>query len=332
LKPTGGSLSTTWLVDGATVPGATGASFTYTPTTEGSHRVEVKTTDTTGLVKDPDSAGVSVESSRAWTAGAGQGGRFRIEVEWAVPSQNRSGVGTEVTLTPDTRYYWFFTPANVELVIKVLDARGVNGYFWVFYGALSSVQYTIRITDTATNQVKTYTNPSGTLASVADTQAFPGGTTAPSELHAPEAADFAWALAAQAKAGFAPGAPAISTSAEASAAPAVCTANAQTLCLNASRFQIRVDWAVPSQNRSGTGTAVPVTGDTGYFWFFSSANVELVIKVLDARGVNQHYWVFYGALSSVQYTITVTDTVTGAIKVYRNASGTLASVADTSAF
>ena len=57
-------------------------------------------------------------------------------------------------------------------MIKVLDGRALNNHFWVFYGALSNVQYTIHVTDTATGTTKTYTNPSGTLASVADTQAF----------------------------------------------------------------------------------------------------------------------------------------------------------------
>ena len=74
-----------------------------------------------------------------------------------------------------------------------------------------------------------------------------------------------------------------------------------------------------------------VTDDTGYFWFFNSTNVELVIKVLDGRAVNGHFWVFYGALSNVQYTITVIDTEP-AVKTYTNPSGTLASVADTSVF
>ncbi|MEP7132423.1 MAG: hypothetical protein ABI914_04615 [Acidobacteriota bacterium] len=41
-----------------------------------------------------------------------------------------------------------------------------------FYGALSEVQYAITVTDTQTGQVKTYSNPSGQLASVADTAAF----------------------------------------------------------------------------------------------------------------------------------------------------------------
>jgi hypothetical protein len=115
-------------------------------------------------------------------------------------------------------------------------------------------------------------------------------------------------------------------------AAAACTPGGTTLCLNQSRFQVTVDWEVPSQGHSGHGTAAPVTSDTGYFWFFSSANVELVIKILDAHGVNGHFWVFYGALSNVQYTMTVTDTETGAVKTYTNPSGTLASVADTSAF
>ena len=95
---------------------------------------------------------------------------------------------------------------------------------------------------------------------------------------------------------------------------------------------MRVSWAVPTQGTSGTGTAIALTADTGYFWFFSATNVELVIKVLDGRAVNNHFWVFYGALSDVQYTITVTDTQTGSVKTYSNTQGNLASVADVVAF
>ncbi len=84
--------------------------------------------------------------------------------------------------------------------------------------------------------------------------------------------------------------------------------------------------------RSGHGTAVPITADTGYFWFFNSDNVELVIKVLDGQALNGHFWVFYGALTNVEYTITVTDTVNGLVKTYTNPSGQLASVGDTTAF
>ena len=75
-----------------------------------------------------------------------------------------------------------------------------------------------------------------------------------------------------------------------------------------------------------------LSGDTGYFWFFGAGNVEVVLKVLDGRGLNGKFWVFYGALSDVEYSLKVTDTATGTVKTYRNSRGRLASVADTAAF
>ncbi|MCP4661755.1 MAG: dimethyl sulfoxide reductase anchor subunit [bacterium] len=112
---------------------------------------------------------------------------------------------------------------------------------------------------------------------------------------------------------------------------AACTADATTLCLNQDRFGVQVAWR-DFQGHTGTGRAVPLTGDTGYFWFFDSANVELVVKVLDGRALNDHFWVFYGSLSNAEYTMTVTDTETGAVKSYTNPSGQFASVGDTTAF
>jgi len=111
-----------------------------------------------------------------------------------------------------------------------------------------------------------------------------------------------------------------------------CVANATTLCLNSGRFQVRVTWSVPSQGTSGVGQAITLTSDTGYMWFFSSNNIELVIKVVDGRAFNNFFWVFYGALSDVSYVITITDTVTDAVRTYTNQQGTLASVADVTAF
>jgi minor extracellular serine protease Vpr len=277
--------------------------------------------------------------------------RFRVRVAWSVPSQGTSGVGQAIPLTGDTGYFWFFSSNNVELVIKVLDARGVNGNFWVFYGALSNVQYTIMVEDTQTGTVKSYVNPDQNLASFADTAAFSGANTPPSgeDAEATSATSATSALAASAELDYARYAALTSTSTFTKrlrtrvngrsemqplsvAAPAACSVDSQTLCLNSTRFKIQVSWSVPSQGTSGNGTAVPLTGDTGFFWFFSSNNVELVIKVLDGRGLNGKFWVFYGALSNVQYTITVTDTQTGLFRTYNNQSGTMASVADTSAF
>jgi streptogramin lyase len=545
--------------------------------------------------------------------------RFRVNVDWRVPSQGTSGVGTAVQLTGDTGYFWFFSSNNIELAIKVVDGRTFNGHFWVFYGALSDVEYTVTVTDMTTGVTKTYANPQGRLGSVADTAAFVGSgplralepTSSPSnaevaavdlartaseltftefpvsdpnsgvnaitngpdgalwftetnankigritttgaltefpvtgnpfgitsgpdgalwyttiggtigritvagavtgyplaansrpnqitrgtdgalwftdngrntigritiggviaEFPIPTPNTNVWGIAAgpdgnvwftetmgnpttQGSRGavgritpagtiteFRSSIPeatpvgivagpdgnlwftefnanrigritpeglitesqrlpgeirgvvsltagpdgalwfvddaipygkisrittswnlsefdlpssnvrslGITTGADGNlwftdragnkiwrvaigSSPAQCSTGSQNLCLNADRFRVRVDWQVPDQGTSGVGRAVSLTGDTGYFWFFSSNNVELVIKVVDGRTFNGHFWVFYGALSDVEYTITVTDTLTGTTKTYTNPRGQLASVADTAAF
>jgi len=245
-------------------------------------------------------------------------GRFQVEAEWR-DFQDNLGTGTAVSLTPDTGYFWFFNPANVEVVTKVLDGRGVNQAFWVFYGALSTVEYTLTVTDTQTGLTRRYFNPSGQLASVGDTHGFGplGAFDIKRDLARPRAA----------------GSPAtlVSARTDPRAATGSCAAGSGTLCLSGGRFSVTAAWK-DFQGHTGHGTAVSLTADTGYFWFFDAANVEVVTKVLDGRAVNAKFWLFYGALSSVEYTLTVTDTQTGAVKMYKNPSGTLGSLADTGAF
>jgi hypothetical protein len=251
--------------------------------------------------------------------------RFKVKVAWQALHLGTNGTGQAVPLTSDTGYFWFFGSSNVELVIKVVDGTPVNGHFWVFYGALSNVQYTITVTDTKTGLSKTYFNSQDTLASVADTAAFSASSAAPIKT------DAISVPTASAEELLASAAPRVEPAATAQLASG-CTADASTLCLSSGRFKVKVAWQALHLGTSGTGQAVPLTSDTGYFWFFGSSNVELIIKVVDGTPVNGKFWVFYGALSNVQYTITVTDTETGLSKTYFNPQDTLASMADTAAF
>ncbi len=228
------------------------------------------------------------------------GDRFRVQVAWQLPTGQR-GDGHPAALSDDTGTFWFFDASQVDLVVKILDGRAVNGCFWVFYGALSNVQYTITVTDTVTGAVQAYVNPAGTMASVADTTAFLGTGNAPA---APPV--------------VAPTPPATGS----------CARRAGDLCL-ADRFRLHVAWKTSTASGTATGTAL--AADSGTFWFFSSGDVELAVKIVDGRAVNGHFWVFYGALSNVQYTLTVTDTQTGRSKTYVNPQGAMASVGDTSA-
>jgi len=116
----------------------------------------------------------------------------------------------------------------------------------------------------------------------------------------------------------------------ATAGPNICGAGA--LCLQAGRFEVQASWKTGPSTVSVLAHPMTLTDSTGAFWFFDSDNIELVVKVLDGRSVNGKLWVLYGALSNVEYNITVMDTVTGAVKTYFNPQGQLASVADTGAF
>ena len=110
-----------------------------------------------------------------------------------------------------------------------------------------------------------------------------------------------------------------------------CTPSLANLCLASGRFHVSAIYSSPGG--SGTALAVPLTGDTGWFWFFSSGNLEAVVKVLDARAINNRFWVFAGGLTNVAVTITVTDTVTGAARQYSNTQGVaFLPVQDTLAF
>ncbi|RPI19950.1 MAG: hypothetical protein EHM61_27975, partial [Acidobacteria bacterium] len=101
------------------------------------------------------------------------GGRFTLQLDWRSP-EGHTGSGMPVAVSPNSGYFWFFGPENVELFVKILDGRGVNGCFWVFYGALTNIEYTMTVRDTQTGSVKTYFNPQGTQAGLSDVTAFSG--------------------------------------------------------------------------------------------------------------------------------------------------------------
>ncbi len=239
------------------------------------------------------------------------GGRFQVQVTWQSTGEG-SGLGHAIPLSSNTGYFWFFDGANIELAVKILDGTAYNGKFWFFAGSLTDVGYTIVVTDTETGVGKSYRSAPGRMSSFADTSAFPRADGAVVEVSGDIAAGPTPATAYL-------------------GAVEACTVGRDSVCLSGGRFRAQVTWRT-TDGRSGAAQANAVTSDTGSFWFFQESNVELVLKVLDGRSLNGHYWVFYGALSDVAYTITVTDTETGIVKTYDNPQGTLASHADTDAF
>ena len=114
--------------------------------------------------------------------------------------------------------------------------------------------------------------------------------------------------------------------------PIPCVADEHTLCLNNGRFAVKAHWTKPDTT-SGEGTAVPLTSDSGYFWFFDATNIELITKVLNGCALTNAYWVFAAGLTNVGVDLEITDSQTGIVYDKENPVGTAyAPVQDTQAF
>jgi hypothetical protein len=310
------------------------------------------------------------------------GGRFRVEAEWRTP-QGRTGRARAVPLTADTGYFWFFGEANVEAVVKVLDAcTGANPRFWVFAAGLTNVEVDLTVADTIAGTTRAYHNVLRTpFQPIQDTAAFAtcaaGGAGAAQWRAAvaerdvrrhearsrrpqlrdarPGTAALLTARPAAAPASGEPSPPALSAWPQhgldplawtpralasslferpraVAATAGTCAPGPETLCLQSGRFRVETEWQT-SQGGEGRGRAVQLTPDTGYFWFFRDGNVEEVVKVLNACGPSQRFWVFAAGLTNVRVVTTVTDTLRDETRTYINDQGqAFRPLQDTNAF
>ncbi len=254
-------------------------------------------------------------------------GRFRVEVQWE--TDKKSDRGDAELLTNDSGDFWFFSPDNIELVVKVLDGCAFNERFWVSAGGLTDVKVIMTVIDSETGVAATYYNPPGTpFLPVQDNESFAVCSQgrnlygqsryllAPGEMESVRGGTnrtsrFAERFAAAPRPGR------IALPQEEGGA---CEADDLTLCLEGGRFAVRARWE--TDDGSGDATAWPLTRDTGLYWFFGPSNVEMVIKVLDGCALNGHRWVFAGGLTDVAVTMTVTDSETGEARTYENPAGT----------
>ncbi len=120
-----------------------------------------------------------------------------------------------------------------------------------------------------------------------------------------------------------------------------CTESATNVCLQSGRFKVegRVSYRdhktgnyVDNQKAKVKKAMLNGTNKTSsLFYFFNETNPELLIKVVNACGVNGKYWVFGSAATDLDYSVIVTDNATGVtLPYYRNARDPL--INDTGAF
>jgi len=247
--------------------------------------------------------------------------RFKVSIRWEDFRENTGNAygaripsgeaGEEIRVeTSDAGVFWFSEPEEWELVVKVLKGCPLNDHFWVFSAATTNVEYTLRVTDTWTNYVKTYTNPLDmTAVPVTDTEAFETCGAEPSVTAPP------------------------------------CVEDGATLCLGEDdRFKVEVVWrdhdemtgagSVADVSSSAQATTPVQSDQSGLFWFFSNNNWETMVKVVDAcQSEEPAFWFFAAATTNVAYEITVVDTWAGQRRVYTNPLGqTSPAIIDPEAF
>jgi len=178
-------------------------------------------------------------------------------------------------------------PDLPEVAVKMLPGGAFGGSGApIFYSSLTTLPFVLTVTDTATGDRKAYaSHPGAPLC---------GG------------ADLSFADAA------APSTNGIHPSA----------ARQSALPLLGGRFSITLQANRPGSSQVATGLAIS-SGDR--FGFFSLPALtgdaefpEVVVKMLDARALTGKFWFFHASLTSLEYTLTVRDSVTGAVRVYRS--------------
>jgi hypothetical protein len=71
--------------------------------------------------------------------------RFQVNVSWRNPKDGTTGAGFAQRLADDSGAFWFFSPENVEITIKILDGRPVNGHWWVFIASMTDLEMDVTV-------------------------------------------------------------------------------------------------------------------------------------------------------------------------------------------
>lgn len=89
--------------------------------------------------------------------------RFAIDVTYdASIFGGTAGPATPLVESDQSLKFSFFSPQNLELILKIVDGCSYNGHYWVYMSGLTNAGVTLRITDTITGEVFDADNPPGT--------------------------------------------------------------------------------------------------------------------------------------------------------------------------
>ena len=197
-------------------------------------------------------------------------------------------------LGPHMALFYFDSPHNPEVLVKVLDGCALNGHRWVLVSAATDLPVRVIIQDHEGSVWTAEFYDGHSSESRADIEAFRCGTFQAGTVSQGVAAELEY----------------IATSAT---------------------LHGRFEWEVVATHEGNDyqGQYIDLPGDNaGLFYFFNRSNPEVLFRVQDGRAINGQWWFFMAAASQLELAVSVQDTVTGTTHTYRVPAGHLGGIAD----
>ncbi len=101
-----------------------------------------------------------------------QGGRYRVTLDWSAPDGRSGAARAAEARTQDAGLFYFFTPDNWEVLVKVLNGCAVNGHYWVSVASGTDLGLDLVVRDTRTGAERRYTKAPGEPDAFSDLSAF----------------------------------------------------------------------------------------------------------------------------------------------------------------
>lgn len=235
--------------------------------------------------------------------------QFAVTVEWRDSDSNllstdrrdHSGAGQAIPHSDAAGFFALTDPGRGDILIKILDGRGVTGAWWVFASAATTAEFSLRVRQVATGLSRQYANPLGRLAAaITDTQAFGDGKA------------IGVAVTDELLVETFPTPDGQS-----------CMASETIVCLRGGRFGVDADF-VDFDGAAGFAQGIAVAGgQSAAFAFSDPDSPDLLVSVIDGTHINDQYWYAVAPLSDLQATIRITDFLTGEQRILSNPLGVL---------
>jgi len=96
-----------------------------------------------------------------------ENGRF-----WVTVRRTGFAPSHPVPLSQKSGYFWFDFSPSVEVTVKILDGRTIDGHYWVHWSALTDEAFSLMVMDRLTMTPQVYEKAAGSAAAVIDKTTF----------------------------------------------------------------------------------------------------------------------------------------------------------------